>query len=133
MPDDPRPPRPAPTMTFEQFTENTLNAIFRAARLHNVTHGPITIGVVIGPGGYGGHTMTCGYAAVVKPFFTDCYRSHMLFMFDLWDAAQVQANWQQIHDAVQSGSMPSPGCPGTFNQSGFMQAFQCWKDQGFPP
>jgi len=120
-------------MTFEQFTESTLGAVFRAARLNNVTHGPITIGVHIGPGGgYGGHMVTCGFQAVIKPFFTDCYRSHMLFMFDLWDAAAVQANWQQIHDACQNGSMPAAGCPGTFNQSGFLQAFQCWKDQGFP-
>jgi len=133
MPDDPRPPRPPAGMTFEQFTESTLGAVFRAARLNNVTHGPITIGVHIGPGGgYGGHMVTCGFQAVIKPFFTDCYRSHMLFMFDLWDAAAVQANWQQIHDACQNGSMPAAGCPGTFNQSGFLQAFQCWKDQGFP-
>jgi len=120
-------------MTFEHFTESTLSAIFRAARLHGVTHGPITVGVVIGPGTYGGHVLTCGFNDVVKPFFTECYRSHMLFKFDLWDKNQVQANWQQIHDAVQNGSMPAAGCPGTFNQSGFLQAFQCWKDQSFPP
>ena len=134
MPDDPRTPRPPSGMTFEHFTESTLSAIFRAARLHGVTPGPLSIGVHIGAGGsYGGHMLTCGYANVVKPFFTDCYRSHMMFMFDLWDPAQVQANWQGIFDACQNGSMPAPGCPGTFNQSGFLQAFQCWKDQGFPP
>lgn len=136
MPDDPRPPRPPSGMTFENFTETTLNAVFRAARAHNVAHGPIVVGVVVNPGSggmYGGHQLTCGFNAVIKPFFTDCYRSHMMFMFDLWDAGQVQSNWQSIHDACQNGSMPAAGCPGTFNLSGFLQAFQCWKDQGFPP
>jgi hypothetical protein len=134
MPDDPRPPG---GMTFEQFTETTLNAIFRAARTQGLTtHGQISIGVLVGPGGgYGGHMMTCGFAAVIKPFFTACYQDHMKGFFDLWDPAQVKAHWQGIFDTVQSGSMPasSPPCPGTFNKSGFLQAFQCWKDQGFPP
>src|SRR5437867_5103939 len=117
MPDDPRPPRPpAPPagMTFEHFTESTLSAVFRAARIHRVSPGPIVVGVVIHPGGglYGGtQPVTCNFANVVKPFFTSCYRSHMLFMFDLWDPAQVQANWQAIHDAVQNGTMPAAGCP----------------------
>ena len=82
---------------------------------------------------YGGHQISCGFAAVVKPLFTDCYRNHMMFMFDLWDPAAVQANWQGTYDAVQNGSMLAAGCPGTFNQSGLLQAFQCWTDQGFPP
>jgi hypothetical protein len=134
MPDDPRTPRPPSGMTFEHFTESTLSAVFRAARLHGVTPGPLSIGVHIGAGGsYGGHALTCGFANVVKPFFIDCYRMHMLFMFDLWEPAQVQANWQGIFDACQNDSMPAPGCSGTFNKSGFLQAFQCWKDQGFPP
>src|SRR6266568_1870354 len=131
MADEPKPPRPpAAGMTFEQFTESTLGAIFRAAKNHRVVHGPILVGVLINPGGYGGTTMvTCGFASVVKPFFTECYRSHMLFMFDLWDPVAVQQNWQAIHDAVANGAMPAPGCPGTFNQPGFLEAFQCWKDQ----
>ena len=33
---------------------------------------------------------TCGFAATVKPFFTDCYRQHMMFMFDLWNPGQVR-------------------------------------------
>ena len=57
----------------------------------------------------------------------------MMFMFDLWDPVAVQANWQQIHDAVNNGAMPIPGCPGTFDKAGFLAAFQCWKDQNFPP
>ncbi len=135
MPNDPTPPKPPAGMTFEHFTESTLSAVFRAAKTNKVVHGPILIGVLVNPAGglYGGTQMvTCGFKDVVKPFFTDCYRSHMLFMFDLWDAASVQANWQAIHDAIANGSMPIPGCPGTFNKDGFLEAFQCWKDQGFP-
>ncbi len=135
MPDAPKPPQPPAAMTFEQFTESTLGAVFRAAKAHQVAHGPILIGVLVNPAGglYGGtQPVTCGFAAVVKPFFTDCYRTHMMFMFDLWDKGQVQANWQAIHDAVQGGAMPAAGCPGTFNKVGFLDAFQCWKSQGFP-
>jgi len=123
-------------VTFDQFTESTLAAVNRAVIAHNLPHRPIIIGIIFNPfggGGYGGTQPTCGFAAVVKPFFTDCYRNHMMFMFDLWDPNQVQQNWQVIHDAVANGSMPAAGCPGTFNQAGFLQAFQCWKDQNFPP
>jgi hypothetical protein len=136
MSDDPKSPRPPAGMTFEEFTEKTLGAVFRAAKAHRVWPGPIVVGVMVDPGKglYGGTQMvTCGFAAVVKPFFTDCYRSHMLFLFDLWDPNAVKQHWQAIHDAVQSGAMPAGGCPGTFNKDGFLEAFQCWKDQGFPP
>jgi len=121
-------------MTFEHFTESTLSAVFRAAKAHRVNHGSILIGVLINPGGlYGGTQMvTCGFKDVIKPFFTECYRSHMMFMLDLWDPAQVQQHWQGINDAVANDSMPAPGCPGTFNKPGFLEAFQCWKDQRFP-
>src|SRR5262245_54377043 len=135
MPDDPK-PKPPSGMTFEHFTESTLGAVFRAAKNNKVAHGPILIGVLVNPGGFQYPTNpmgTCGFVSVVKQFFTDCYRSHMLFMFDLWDPAQVQTNWQAIHDAVANGAMPAAGCPGSFNKDGFLEAFQCWKDQGFPP
>lgn len=73
------------------------------------------------------------FVSTVKPFFTQCYQQHMSFMFDLWNPTDVQNNWQGIHDAVNSDSMPIPGCPGTFDKNAFLAAFQCWKDQGFPP
>ena len=60
---------------------------------------------------YGGHQISCGFAAVVKPFFTDCYRNHMMFMFDLWDPAAVQANWQGTYDAVQKRVNAGGGMP----------------------
>jgi hypothetical protein len=125
----------AASIPFDQFTESTLGAVMRAAKAHNLSHVPIVIGVIFHPGlggGYGVIQNTCGFASTVKPFFTDCYRQHMLFMFDLWDPAAVQQNWQAIHDSVAGGSMPAPGCPGAFDQNAFLAAFQCWKDQGFP-
>lgn len=131
-------PSPAASIPFDQFTESTMAAVLRAANAQRMGHVPIVIGIIFHPGlggfgGYGGGTTpTCGFAATVKPFFTQCYQQHMLFMFDLWNPTDVQNNWQAIHDAVSSGAMPIPGCPGTFDQSAFLAAFQCWKDQGFP-
>lgn len=128
----------APQITFEQFTESSIGAVLRAVKAQKLPHQPIIIGVIWHPGlgvgtggGYGGQT-TCGFASTVKPFFTDCFRQHMMFMFDLWDPGAVQANWQAIHDAVANGSMPAAGCPDTLDQAAFLAAFQCWKDQGFP-
>jgi hypothetical protein len=139
-PSAPAPSAPKVTATsipFDQFTESTMSAVLRAAKAHNLSHVPIVIGVIFHPGlggGYGGGTQpSCGFASTIKPFFTQCYQQHMSFMFDLWNPADVQNHWQAIHDAVNSGHMPSPGCPGAFMKNAFLMAFQCWKDQGFPP
>jgi hypothetical protein len=125
----------ATSIPFDQFTESTMSAVLRAANANRLGHVPIVIGVIFHPGlgGYGTQQSSCGFAATVKPFFTDCYQSHMSFMFDLWNPTDVQNNWQAIHDAVNNGSMPAPGCPGTFDKNAFLTAFQCWKDSGFPP
>jgi hypothetical protein len=121
-------------ITFDQFTESAMGAVLRAVTANRVQHAPIIIGVIWHPGliGFGGYHPTSGFVSTVKPFFTDCYRQHMMFMFDLWDKNAVQQNWQAIHDAVASGQMPAAGCPGTFDKAGFLAAFQTWKDQGFP-
>ena len=123
-------------ITFDQFTESAMGAVLRAVTANRVQHAPIIIGVIWHPGligfGGGGYGATCGFASTVAPFFTDCYRDHMMFMFDLWDKTAVQNNWQAIHDAVANGSMPAAGCPGPFDKAGFLTAFQCWKDHGFP-
>lgn len=127
--------RTSTSIPFDQFTESTMSAVLRAASAQKLGHVPIVIGVIFHPGlgGYGGGTTaTCGFASTIKPFFTQCYQQHMSFMFDLWNPTDVQNNWQAIHDAVANGSMPIPGCPGTFDQNAFLAAFQCWKDQGFP-
>lgn len=128
----------ATRISFDQFTESTMAAVLRAANAQKLGHVPIVIGVIFHPGlggfgGYGTQQSSCGFAATVKPFFTDCYQQHMAFMFDLWNPTDVQNNWQAIHDAVNGGSMPAPGCPGTFDKNAFLTAFQCWKDSGFPP
>lgn len=135
----PAPVKVAPQITFEQFTESSMGAVLRAVKAQKLPHQPIIVGLIWHPGlgtgtggGYGGQTTTCGFDGTVKPFFTSCFRQHMLFMFDLWDAGTVQANWQAIHDAVANGSMPAAGCPDSFDQAAFLAAFQCWKDQGFP-
>lgn len=127
----------ATSIPFDKFTESTMAAVLRAASAQRLSHVPIVIGIIFHPGlggtggGYGTQPSS-GFASTVKPFFTDCYRQHMMFMFDLWDPTAVQNNWQAIHDAVANGSMPAPGCPGTFDQNAFLAAFQSWKDQGFP-
>jgi len=133
-------PAAASQITFEQFTESTMGAVLRAVNAQKIPHQPIIIGLIWHPGlgtgstgsGYGG-TPSCGFAATVKPFFTDCYHEHMLAQgLDLWDPTACQTNWTAIYNVVNSGSMPAPGCPGTFDKAGFLAAFQCWKDQGFP-
>lgn len=133
-------PSTATSIPFDRFTESTMSAVLRAANANRLGHVPIVIGLIFHPGLGGGGTgggygtqPSCGFASTVKPFFTDCYQQHMSFMFDLWNPTDVQNNWQAIHDAVNSGSMPAPGCPGTFDKNAFLAAFQCWKDQGFPP
>src|SRR5271166_5508526 len=131
----------AASIPFDQFTESTLTAVMRAANAQRLGHVPIIIGVIFHPGlggigGYGGGTMpSCGFASTIKPFFTDCYHTHMLGEgLDLWDPAACQTNWTAIFNEVNSGNMPPAdgSCPGTFDKNSFLAAFQCWKDQGFP-
>lgn len=83
------------------------------------------------------------FVATIKPYFTECYRSHMNsedFVpspFDLWSAAAVQKNWSKINGAVKSGFMPPPkdqGCEGEWDQAKkdqFLKDFQAWKAGGF--
>ena len=81
--------------------------------------------------------MATSFAANIMPYFTTCYRQHMLFFCDLWSAADVQANWQDIHDTVSNGSMPRPGCPeGVWDaaqRQKFLSDFANWQTEGFPP
>jgi hypothetical protein len=79
--------------------------------------------------------MATTFAGTIKPYFTQCYRDHMTFLFDLWVLDDVKNNWQDIHDAVQNGSMPRAGCPegvwGSQQKAQFLKDFQDWKDGGF--
>lgn len=93
----------------------------------------------------GGSAAGPSFAATIKPYFTECYRSHMNSSdyvgnpFDLWSAAAVQENWTDIQGAVQGGYMPpdkDQGCEGSWDQSKinqFLTDFQAWKDGGFQP
>jgi len=86
-----------------------------------------------------------GFAATIKPYFSECYRNHMNSKdfvpgpFDLWSAAAVQKNWPKIKNAVRAGYMPpdeEEGCEGSWDQAKigqFLKDFQAWKDGGFQP
>jgi hypothetical protein len=85
------------------------------------------------------------FATTIKPYFTSCYRAHMMNFgdqFDLWDPAQVQAEFQQIQTQVSlpagtPGSMPASGCPegvwDAMTRAQFLTDFQAWQAGGFQP
>ena len=86
--------------------------------------------------------MAVTFVDTIKPYFTPCYRAHMLDLgvFDLWDKTQVQANFDDIRDrcsrpAGTAGSMPKTGCPeGVWDASTraqFLKDFDAWKAGGF--
>jgi hypothetical protein len=85
-------------------------------------------------------TVSIGFANTIKPYFTPCYRAHMLSItqnrLDLWDPANVQAQWQPIFNQVSTGAMPAGGCgEGTWDpmtQQQFMNDFQAWKTANYP-
>ena len=84
-----------------------------------------------------GYTAAVGFDQTIKPYFTACYRQHMMFMFDLWSAADCQDNWDPINDSVVNKSMPRAGCPeGVWDDAmrqKFLADFKAWKDGGFQP
>lgn len=88
--------------------------------------------------------MAAGFATDIRPYFTACFRAHMIKFgnFDLWKAATVQSMWQEIHDRVKTGEMPPPAgasnaCPeGGWDQitrDRFLLDFVDWKDGQFQP
>ena len=83
-------------------------------------------------------TAPVGFQSTIKPFFSACYRTHMLqvMSLDLWDANAVQSNWDVVNTAVTSGGMPKPGCPeGVWDAATktlFLNDFPAWKNAGFP-
>jgi hypothetical protein len=82
------------------------------------------------------------FAGTIKPYFTACYRAHMLtnatFPVDLWDPTEVQRPqvWQQIFNAVSNGSMPAQGCQegqwDATTSAQFLTDFRAWQAAGFP-
>jgi hypothetical protein len=85
------------------------------------------------------------FANTIKPYFTQCYRDHMLAdgdQFDLWDAQSVQNEATSVLDRCQrppdqAGSMPQSGCPeGVWDdqtRAQFVKDFQAWMAAGYPP
>lgn len=84
-------------------------------------------------------TALVGFQSTIKPFFTACYRTHMLnvMALDLWDPGAVQTNWDMINTSVTSGRMPKRGCPeGVWDAATkalFLSDFLAWKNANYPP
>jgi hypothetical protein len=84
-------------------------------------------------------TAPVGFQSTIKPFFTACYRTHMLNVLDLdlWDPAAVKGSWHDINGSVSNGSMPRAGCPeGVWDANTkalFLRDFLAWKNAGYPP
>jgi hypothetical protein len=86
--------------------------------------------------------MAAGFVQDIKPYFTACYRAHMIKFggFDLWSATDVQAKFQDIFDIVEAENMPPPppdACPeGGWDKTTrdqFLNDFKAWKTGGFQP
>jgi hypothetical protein len=86
--------------------------------------------------------MAVTFVDTIKPYFTPCYRAHMLDVgvFDLWNRDEVKGNWDDIFDrcgkpAGTSGSMPKAGCPegvwDNLTRQQFLEDFQAWKNGGY--
>jgi hypothetical protein len=87
--------------------------------------------------------MAATFVDTIKPYFTPCYRAHMLNVgvFDLWVLDDVKNNWDDIFDRCSRppgtpGTMPAPGCPegvwDNITREQFKKDFQDWKTAGFP-
>ena len=93
-----------------------------------------------GSGAGGGANAGPPFSTTVKPYFTECYRQHMIDMgFDLWSPGDCKDQFDSIFGAVKSGHMPpdkSDGCEGKWDSNTiqkFLKDFQAWKDGGFNP
>jgi hypothetical protein len=80
-----------------------------------------------------------GFESTIKPYFTACYRAHMMQygdQFDLWDPDQVKLEFDPIVSAVTGRTMPATGCPegvwDAVTRAQFLSDFQAWKAAGFP-
>jgi hypothetical protein len=84
------------------------------------------------------------FAGIIKPYFTACFRAHMLSAtgLDLWDPSQVQGNFTAIQQQISSGNMPpttSVGgmnpCPeggwDSYTQQQFLLDFTAWQQGGY--
>ena len=69
------------------------------------------------------------FEAHVKPLFRARDRQSMLFAFDLWLPADVQAHAADILDRLRNGTMP---CDGAWPREN-MDVFRRWAESGFQP
>ncbi|HEV2376072.1 MAG TPA: ferritin-like domain-containing protein [Streptosporangiaceae bacterium] len=72
---------------------------------------------------------TVSFEAHVKPLFRSRDRQSMLFVFDLWSPADVQAHAADILARLRNGTMP---CDGAWPQEK-TGLFQRWAESGFQP
>jgi hypothetical protein len=90
-------------------------------------------------------TSPVSFSATIKPYFTQLDRTMMMdsshtggFTIDLWDAAQVQQNFNLIAKVIARGQMPPPppDSDGPWSQAKITQFgvdFAAWQAGGFQP
>ena len=86
--------------------------------------------------------MAIGFLSHIKPYFTPCYRAHMLNAtggdLDLWEFDNVKDQWPNIKSLVSppGKSMPRVGCgEGVWDdltRTQFLKDFEDWKAAQFP-
>jgi hypothetical protein len=69
------------------------------------------------------------FEAHVKPLFRSRDRQSMLFAFDLWSPADVQAHAADILSRLENGTMP---CDGAWPREK-TDVFKRWTESGFLP
>jgi CDGSH-type Zn-finger protein/truncated hemoglobin YjbI/ferredoxin len=72
---------------------------------------------------------TVSFETHIKPLFRSRDRQSMLFAFDLWSPADVQAHAADILDRLRKGTMP---CDGAWPKEQ-TDLFQRWTESGFQP
>ena len=72
---------------------------------------------------------TVSFEAHVKPLFRSRDRESMIFAFDLWSLADVQAHAADIGDRLRNGTMP---CDGAWAPEK-TDLFERWAESGFQP
>ena len=88
--------------------------------------------------------MATSFAKDIRPYFTACYRAHMIEFggFDLWQQAEVQSHFDGILSRVNGGDMPVPSgqdgaCPeggwDDLTRAQFVADFNSWKAGAFQP
>lgn len=75
-----------------------------------------------------------GFAADIKPLFTELDRDHMMKKFDLWKYDDVKAFAPGIYQTLKNQSMPpkgsEPQAPWPVED---VALFKAWMDRGFAP